>query len=122
MYTLYDARSRQLRKGSAGFKKDPICAGLHDIIFPSAQCSCRCLEHLMSNGSLRQRTLIDGCSAGRVGFGVDMGATRSLRDTDKSGEAMEATAGALLEADRRMNDPIRKYLFWRQVRPYAHGA
>ncbi|CAL5222409.1 g4768 [Coccomyxa viridis] len=51
---------------------------------------------------------------GRVGFGVDMGATHSLRDTDKSGEAMEATAGALLEADRRMNDPIRKYLFWRQ--------
>ena len=44
-----------------------------------------------------------------------MGATRSLRDTDKSGEAMEATAGALLEADRRMNDPIRKYQIWRKV-------
>ena len=54
-------------------------------------------------------------TAGRVGFGVDMGATRSLRSTDKSGEALEATAGALLEADRRQNDPIREFQFWRAV-------
>ena len=57
-----------------------------------------------------------------------MGSTLSLRDNDKSGEAMEATAGALLEADRRMNDPIRKYQFWREVclllrrGPCAHRA
>lgn len=44
-----------------------------------------------------------------------MGATHSLRDTDSSGQAMEATAGALLEADRRTTDPSRKYKFWRQV-------
>ena len=44
-----------------------------------------------------------------------MGATHTLRATDKSGEAMEATSGALLEADRRMNDPIRKYQIWRKV-------
>ena len=53
--------------------------------------------------------------AGRVGFGKDMGATRSLRDSDTSGQAMEATAGALLEADRRLTSPLRKYQFWRKV-------
>ncbi|CAL5219591.1 g1454 [Coccomyxa viridis] len=51
---------------------------------------------------------------GRVGFGKDMGATRSLRDSDTSGQAMEATAGALLEADRRLTSPVRKYQFWRK--------
>ena len=50
-----------------------------------------------------------------MGFGKDMGATRSLRDTDHSGQAMEATAGALLEADRRMTDPPRRFKFWRKV-------
>ena len=54
-------------------------------------------------------------NAGRVGFGKDMGATRSLRDTDHSGQAMEATAGALLEADRRMTDPPRRFKIWRKV-------
>ena len=54
-------------------------------------------------------------NAGRVGFGKDMGATRSLRDTDHSGQAMEATAGALLEADRRMTDPPRRFKVWRKV-------
>lgn len=53
---------------------------------------------------------------------MDMGATRSLRDNDKSGEAMEATAGALLEADRRMNDPIRKFQFWRKVYLLLNGC
>ena len=53
--------------------------------------------------------------AGRVGFGKDMGATRSLRDTDAPGQAMEATSGALLEADRKMTDPTRKFQFWRKV-------
>ncbi len=57
----------------------------------------------------------EGCIAGRVGFGKDMGATRSLRDSDTSGQAMEATAGALLEADRRLTSPVRKYQFWRKV-------
>ena len=44
-----------------------------------------------------------------------MGATRSLREGDSSGQAMEATAGALLEADRRLTSPLRKYQFWRKV-------
>ncbi len=44
-----------------------------------------------------------------------MGATRSLRDSDTSGQAMEATAGALQEADRRLTSPLRKYQFWRKV-------
>ena len=54
------------------------------------------------------------CAAGRVGFGVDMEATRSLGDPDNE-KIMEVAAGALLEADRRKNDPLRKYLFWRKV-------
>ena len=50
-----------------------------------------------------------------MGFGKDMGATRSLRNTDAPGQAMEATSGALLEADRRNTDPTRKFQFWRKV-------
>ena len=44
-----------------------------------------------------------------------MGATRSLRSSDAPGQAMEATSGALLEADRRLTDPTRRFQFWRQV-------
>ena len=50
-----------------------------------------------------------------MGFGKDMGATRSLRNSDAPGQAMEATSGALLEADRRLTDPTRRFQFWRKV-------
>lgn len=54
--------------------------------------------------------------AGMVGFGQDLGATRSLASSDESGQAMEATAAAMLEADRRITDPFRPYKFWRKAR------
>ncbi len=53
--------------------------------------------------------------AGMVGFGQDLGATRSLASSDESGQAMEATAAAMLEADRRITDPLRMRKFWRKV-------
>ncbi|EIE20661.1 cytochrome P450 [Coccomyxa subellipsoidea C-169] len=51
---------------------------------------------------------------GMVGFGQDLGATRSLASSDESGQAMEATAAAMLEADRRITDPLRMRKFWRK--------
>lgn len=54
--------------------------------------------------------------AGVVGFGQDLGATCSLCSTDEPGQAMEATAAAMLEADRRITDPLRTRKFWRKVR------
>ena len=54
-----------------------------------------------------------------MGFGTDMGATRSLADTDRSGRAMEITAAAMQEADRRITDPLRTYKFWRKVSTFA---
>ena len=53
-----------------------------------------------------------------VGFGQDLGATRSLASSDESGQAMEATAAAMLEADRRITDPLRMRKFWRKVRAF----
>lgn len=75
---------------------------------------------------MRQRIISFACHvmerltghAGMVGFGQDLGATRSLASSDESGQAMEATAAAMLEADRRITDPFRPYKFWRKARAH----
>jgi hypothetical protein len=69
--------------------------------------------------SFECRPMIQLLCAGVVGFGTDMGATRSLANTDAPGQAMEITAAAMQEADCRITDPLRKYRFWRKVRAVA---
>ncbi len=54
--------------------------------------------------------------AGHVGFGRDMGATRSLMDGDESGQAITTTQAGLAEAESRIIDPLRRYKLWRPVR------
>ncbi|EIE20244.1 cytochrome P450 [Coccomyxa subellipsoidea C-169] len=50
---------------------------------------------------------------GHVGFGRDMGATRSLMDGDESGQAITTTQAGLAEAESRIIDPLRRYKLWR---------
>lgn len=54
--------------------------------------------------------------AGQVGFGRDMGATRSLLDDDEPGQAITATQAAQAECEAGLNDPLRNYKLWRPVR------
>lgn len=54
--------------------------------------------------------------AGQVGFGRDMGATRSLLDDDEPGQAITATQAAQAECEAGLNDPLRHYKLWRPVR------
>ena len=56
-----------------------------------------------------------GAAAGRVGFGRDLGATRSLTEGDGPGQAMAATTAALVEAERTLLDPLRRFKIWRKV-------
>ncbi len=54
-------------------------------------------------------------TAGRVGFGRDLGATKSLTEGDGPGQAMAATTAALVEAEHTLLDPLRRYKIWRKV-------
>lgn len=61
---------------------------------------------------------IVGCNdgiAGKVGFGRDLGATRSLTEGDGPGQAMAATSAALVEAELTLLDPLRRYKIWRKA-------
>lgn len=62
--------------------------------------------------------------AGQVGFGRDMGATRSLLDDDEPGQAITATQAAQAECEAGLNDPLRRYKLWRKVpdRPSSSAA
>ncbi|CAL8468141.1 g7680 [Coccomyxa elongata] len=89
--------------------------------FPNIRTSCAQLVTVLK--TLPRGEVVDMDSAlcresldviGMVGFGQDLGATRSLASSDESGQAMEATAAAMLEADRRITDPFRPYKFWRK--------
>lgn len=73
------------------------------------------LETLCRSGGNTGNIIDVTAHAGMVGFGQDLGATRSLASSDESGQAMEATAAAMLEADRRITDPFRPYKIWRKV-------
>ncbi len=52
--------------------------------------------------------------AGWVGFDRDLGANRTL-DAGDAGDAMDATADAMMEVELRNRDQLRPYRFWRQV-------
>ena len=53
--------------------------------------------------------------AGRVGFGRDLGATKSLTEGDAPGQAMAATSAALVEAEHTLSDPLRPFKIWQKV-------
>lgn len=89
--------------------------------FPNIRAACSQLIEVLKSVGPDEVVDMDGALCresldviGRVGFGKDMGATRSLRNSDAPGQAMEATSGALLEADRRLTDPTRRFQFWRK--------
>ena len=50
-----------------------------------------------------------------VGFGRDLGATRSLMDHDEPGQAITATQAAQYECELGLNDPLRRFKIWRRV-------
>jgi hypothetical protein len=53
---------------------------------------------------------------GMVGFGRDMGATRSLLEGDDAGQAINIAQEAQAECERYLVDPLRRYKIWRRVR------
>ena len=99
-------------------------ADSHDLPPPASLVTCAfaCILYYLHEhhwreaaGWVRFASTALRAAAGRVGFGRDMGATRALTGDD-SGRAMEATANALLEAEKLMTGPLRRYRFWDKVR------
>ncbi|CAL5225848.1 g8631 [Coccomyxa viridis] len=112
-----DARWRVVRKSVASaFNTSNMKAQ-----FPNIRLACGQLIDILK--SLKGDAAVDMDSAlcresldviGRVGFGRDLGATRSLTEGDGPGQAMAATTAALLEAEQTLLDPLRHYKIWRK--------
>ncbi|KAK9916023.1 hypothetical protein WJX75_007417 [Coccomyxa subellipsoidea] len=88
--------------------------------FPGIRKACNQLIEVLAEVGPNQAVDMDRATCresldviGQVGFGRDMGATRSLLDDDEPGQAITATQAAQAECEAGLNDPLRNYKLWR---------
>ncbi|BDA43874.1 Cytochrome P450 3A11 [Coccomyxa sp. Obi] len=89
--------------------------------FPGIRTACSQLIEVLTEMGPNKPVDMDNATCresldviGMVGFGRDLGATRSLMDHDEPGQAITATQAAQHEAELGLNDPLRRYKIWRR--------